>query len=46
MSAAARPDHPLTLAEWAELPEDDMGRRYELAEGVPSAVPRPAPRHQ
>lgn len=45
MTAAAWPDHLLTLAEWDALPQD-TSRCYELVEGVLLVVPRPAPLHQ
>jgi len=39
------PDHLLTLAEWAELPEYEQFH-VEVCEGVLSASPRPAYLHQ
>lgn len=44
----ALPDYrtPLTAAEYAALPEDLDGVRYELAEGWLMMSPRPIPDHQ
>jgi Uma2 family endonuclease len=44
----ALPDYrtPLTAAEYAALPEDLDGARYELAEGWLMMSPRPVPDHQ
>ncbi|GAB3673327.1 Uma2 family endonuclease [Saccharopolyspora tripterygii] len=39
------PDHPMTLAEFDELPEDNS-RRYELQEGVLHVTPKAAGYHQ
>ncbi len=45
MTVNAWPDHLLSLAEWAALPEDPS-KHIELAEGVLVVAPRPAPQHQ
>jgi len=41
MTAAPWPDHRLTLEEWDELPEDEVGRS-ELVDGVRVATPSAA----
>lgn len=38
------PKLPLTVVEYAALPEDEV--RHELQEGIPIMSPRPRPRHQ
>jgi Uma2 family endonuclease len=38
------PERLLTIAEYAELPEDDQ-HRWELQEGIMVVSPSPAPRH-
>ncbi|SDW23597.1 Endonuclease, Uma2 family (restriction endonuclease fold) [Saccharopolyspora shandongensis] len=45
MSAAAWPDHLLSLEDWAALPEDNS-HRVELVEGNLSVTPRPVSFHQ
>ena len=40
-----RPDHLLSLDEWAALPEDNT-RHYELVDGVLNVSPQPAMPHQ
>lgn len=44
MSALPQPLHPLTVAQYAALGEDD-NVRYELQEGMLVMAPRPIPRH-
>lgn len=44
-TAAAWPDHLLSLRDWDQLPEDSR-HRVELVEGTLQVSPRPIPDHQ